>query len=353
MRRGMHVIALLVTIFCYSISMGQTTISGPLTESQVWTEDGSPYIVQGEVIATNISLEIEPGTTVLFDPGAYLGTSGSCTFTALGTEVEPILFSSNSASPQPDDYLGFSIGYWTDATMSYCVIEYAHVGLQLFLPIASENVEIRNCVDGLEGLIQYGDVSGFYIHDNTRNGVTCVPDVNITFRNCVINANGSVGILSYAPSWVGADHCTIQDNGSIGMVASGEVTNCNLSSNGGIGLFLDGYGGLPIIAHHNTIVGNSGYGVVIGTASSYSPQINWCSIYGNGEYDMAISESYVYPTVDATHNFWNTQDADVISARILDSNDDPALTSEVIFTPFEGSVATERKTFGEIKSLYR
>ncbi len=357
MLKRMLCIAIIATIFCYSASMGETIINGPLTESQIWTQAGSPYIIQGVVSASNISLEILPGTTVLFDPGARLVIYGDHFFTAQGTEAEPILFSSNSASPQPDDYLGLALVYGLTATMSHCVIEYARDGISLSTPLTTvESVEIRNCVNGLvANLGVQGIVSGFNIHDNTGYGIECDVYSDLIIRDCVISANGSTGIQSWSPSRVGADQCTIQNNGFRGMIATGDVTNCNISGNGGIGLVIDGSGGTPIVAHHNTIIGNSGSGVWIAgfISNNNEPQINWCSIHDNGDYDIELHDSCLYPTVDATHNFWNTQDAEIISARILDSNDDPTLTSEVIFTPFEGSVATERKTLGEIKSLYR
>ncbi len=356
MLREILCIAIVATFFCYSTSMGETIINGPLTESQVWTVDGSPYIIEGEVRANNngISLEIEPGTTVLFNTGASLFFEDG-SFIAQGTEESPILFSSSSSSPMPGDYLGLFLVTGGNVTMSHCVIEYANTGLSLAKSLAAESVEIRNCYYGLHLFclhLSSTDVSGFYIHNNTSFGIHC--DTNlITIRDCIISANGSTGIYAYYNVWI--DHCTIQENGGDGISFSGVVSNCNISGNGGHGLVLDGSSSGPATAHQNTITGNSGYGVWVYyfVANPNEPQINWCSVYDNGDYDLAVDNSCLYPTVDATHNFWNTQDAEIISERILDSNDDSTLTSEVIFMPFEGSVATERKTFGEIKCLFR
>ncbi len=356
MLKRMLCIAIIATIFCFSASMGETIINGPLTESQIWSPGGSPYIIQGVVVASDISFEIWPGTTVLFDPGAELIFYADCSLIAQGTEAAPILFSSNSASPQPDDYLGLFFDHDFYPAMSHCVIEYARNGLVLYSSIAVESVEIRNCINGLDIYYINGDVSGFYIHDNANFGIACHAWTQATFRDCIISANGSVGIQTYGPgSSIGADNCIIQNNGGVGMWATSAVTNCNISGNGGIGLVLVGHIGSAIIANNNSIFGNSGYGVLVYSASVTSDdhQIKWCSIYGNGEYDMVADGSCYSPTIDATHNFWNTQDAEIISARILDSNDDPDISTEVLFTPFEGSVATERKTLGEIKSLYR
>ncbi len=352
MLRGIMCLTMASIIFSSNYAQGQTIITGAIDESQIWTEEGSPYIIHGEVyILNDTALEIEPGTTILFESGALLGATDHSSFLAQGTEEAPILFSSNTNQPQPGDFFGLVLASPNATTLSHCVIEFAQTGLGLSIPLDVENVEIRNCVDGLQAMVVQGNVSGFYIHDNTRYGIRCSELTQADFLNCIIKDNGLVGIqgnISY--SQVGADECIIQGNGSNGMLATAEVTNCNISHNGGLGLILVG----GISASHNTIVGNSGYGIgVRDVLPDGSVHVNWCNIYNNGNYDFAVASSCYTPIVDAANNFWGTQNVEVISARIFDVNDDSNLTSQVLFSPYEGTVETERKTFGGIKSLYR
>ena len=59
-------------------------------------------------------------------------------------------------------------------------------------------------------------------------------------------------------------------------------------------------------------------------------------------------------TVDLSNNYWGTTDLGLIDAKILDKEEQVGVITEVIFEPIlTESVPTEKKTFGDIKSMFR
>ena len=54
------------------------------------------------------------------------------------------------------------------------------------------------------------------------------------------------------------------------------------------------------------------------------------------------------------HNYWGTTDLDEIAEYILDGYDMPNVNMYVVYEPIEPApVQVERKSWGEVKSLYR
>jgi hypothetical protein len=118
-----------------------TAVSGPITTNTIWTIANSPYIVTGDVIVrgaaenTTATLTIEPGVEVRFyqSTGLYVGdpTTGAPYYygaiSAHGTELEPIVFTSNAIVPSPGDWKGI---YFTNeimdaaTTLSRCAVLY-------------------------------------------------------------------------------------------------------------------------------------------------------------------------------------------------------------------------------------
>jgi hypothetical protein len=63
-----------------------TSVCGPITADTTWTEAGSPYVVCGTyppVVSEGVTLTVEPGVEVLFDPKGRLTVQGM--LTAIGT----------------------------------------------------------------------------------------------------------------------------------------------------------------------------------------------------------------------------------------------------------------------------
>ncbi|MFO7716585.1 fibronectin type III domain-containing protein, partial [Desulfosarcina sp.] len=107
--------------------MPGTAVSGNIAQNTTWSMDNSPYVVTGDITVrhsnydyythtapASVTLTIEPGVEVRFEPGTglyigshYYGTRGyHGALSVQGTEAEPVLFTSNAASPQPGDWKG-------------------------------------------------------------------------------------------------------------------------------------------------------------------------------------------------------------------------------------------------------
>ncbi|KKO20388.1 MAG: hypothetical protein L3J18_14640 [Candidatus Brocadia sp.] len=80
--------------------------SGTISTNQTWHASDNPHVVTGNVLVEGaglVTLTIEPGCMVKFNPatGLSVGRYGTNTgaLNAQGTEGNPIIFTSNAASP--------------------------------------------------------------------------------------------------------------------------------------------------------------------------------------------------------------------------------------------------------------
>jgi trimeric autotransporter adhesin len=101
---------------------GITRSSGPLVVSTTrWTLAGSPYVFSADVSIQ--SLTIDPGVTVKLMPGVRFSVSGQ--LVAIGTESQPIVFTSAAASPAPGDWSCLEFYNTTRSQLAYVVVSYA------------------------------------------------------------------------------------------------------------------------------------------------------------------------------------------------------------------------------------
>ncbi|MFH1729845.1 MAG: hypothetical protein ABIA04_15640 [Pseudomonadota bacterium] len=115
-----------------SIDLARTLTSGSITLDETWALADSPFVIIGNVgVASGVTLTIEAGVEVLFD-GAYtiliLGD-----ITAVGTDENPITFTSNTASTSSGaTMLKYEQTNLSDSSLSYLEMSYAakaiHVG---------------------------------------------------------------------------------------------------------------------------------------------------------------------------------------------------------------------------------
>lgn len=95
---------------------------------------------------------------------------------------------------------------------------------------------------------------------NSSNGIAVNQDfstLNLTILNNVISACEGTGIVSYAPA--GIDTWTLNVSGN-------SISNCsNLSSNAASGLDIEQYTNLTAFISNNTLSGNTGVAVVVGS----------------------------------------------------------------------------------------
>ncbi len=112
MKKALVLFALLLTAWV-SIN-AQTVVSGDITSNTTWTKDNT-YLLMGFVYVTNgATLTIEPGTVIKGDKGSKgsLIITRGAKIVADGTPNEPIVFTSNEASPSYGDWGGLILlGY--------------------------------------------------------------------------------------------------------------------------------------------------------------------------------------------------------------------------------------------------
>jgi len=113
-----------------------TDHTGTISTDETWLAADNPHICTGDITISSTSLPtltLEPGVIVKFDAGKtmFVGSSSYTTYAggliAVGTESQPITFTSNSATPaQGDwDYINFR-SFCIDANcrIENAVIEY-------------------------------------------------------------------------------------------------------------------------------------------------------------------------------------------------------------------------------------
>ena len=117
-----------------------TTISGGIIVNQTWTQEGSPYCVDGDIFVE--SLVIEPGVRVEFSGNYVLEVEG--VLTAIGSEGAPILFTKADAA---DGWQGILFDHTpAGSQLKHCQIEYSiNSGIRIIDSIqVIENCSIAN-----------------------------------------------------------------------------------------------------------------------------------------------------------------------------------------------------------------
>jgi Tfp pilus assembly protein PilX len=366
------------TILPRSTPVDGTEFSGVISVDTTWSASGSPYVVTGDItISAGAILTIEPGVTVRIYPNRSLRVDGE--LVAIGTETDPITFTSDRSVPVPGDWgwilftdssidAAFLYGnYLSGSVLSFCVIEFAGegdvaaIGIENAAPLI-DHCTIRNNLYGGIGvdhgspLISHNTItmnSGYFgaaiyaiggdvqIVGNTidRNygdgsGGIYIDQGNATIVGNIISNNstpssggGAIGI----------------DNGSA-YIAGNVITNNTASVGGAIRAYNS-----TVVITHNVISGNSAlsisaiYGYLGSLTITYNEitgnhesneegaikilaqatvTINNNNIYGNTPYNLKYDGEL---EIDATNNWWGTADEAAIAALILDQSDHPYL----------------------------
>lgn len=180
---GVAVRMLAIAVFVLALAAGtvngQTYVSGAISTNTTWDFGGSPYIVQELTEVTgNSVLTIDPGVTVAFD-GFYLfrAEAGSSIY-AEGTEEQRILFTSNSGTPAPDDWIWVGIVSSPASYFAYCDFEYGRRGLDLtesdvtvshctFRNTNTYGLICEDCSPTIEACDFYQNPTGIYVYERT------------------------------------------------------------------------------------------------------------------------------------------------------------------------------------------
>lgn len=203
-----------LSVACAVTAGADTIVNGNVLTNTTWTATGSPYIIEASVVKVRFgsTLTIEPGVELRFQPGRILTTDGGCSIVAVGTAGQPIVFTSNAATPAPSDWGKVEVYDSDGSVFEHCVFRYASTGLYVIVsepPVSSCTFEA--CQTGLycqrsspsvvhssfsgstwAGIFCYGRESCPLLEDcNLWNNVWNVylqlylaPDVTITAENC-------------------------------------------------------------------------------------------------------------------------------------------------------------------------
>ncbi|MCU0612932.1 MAG: right-handed parallel beta-helix repeat-containing protein, partial [Candidatus Eisenbacteria bacterium] len=251
-----------------------------------WLNHGVPYIINGsQSVSNGQTLTLAPGDTLRFNGNYGFNVQG--TLVADGDLANHITFTSNQVIPTP--------GYW---------------GSLYF-----------NAPDG-GCLLDYCDIS----YGGSATATIRLNNGGCTFTNCAIEHSGTAGIYGEDWSHPVLTSCVVEDNAGAGVHMNGYGADAHLT-----GSTLQGnlYGfrgeqGSPFFYSGNRIMDNASYGFYLtgAVAPVFGDTLTeWNDIHGNGTFDFYNGTSNVY----AYYVYWGTTDPSVISSRIWDDFDDPAL----------------------------
>jgi gliding motility-associated-like protein len=233
-----------------SQASAQTTITaGTLTVNTTWTKAASPYIVTNNLmIAGGVSLTLQPGTVVKFEPNVQLIVAGE--LIANGNSNDSIYFLRNSGS-QNWAGITFSVGSAASSISS----QYAYQSGSVFNYCAIRNV-------------------------TSTNGAIYTVNTALYISNSTINQNNANGIrFAYSGMFTNLDKVVI--------------ANSSISNNSFNGIQFDAYqlaGHLRII--NNTISNNTLSGIKtdeVGSHVSHTYYIAGNSVIGNGQTGIETS----------------------------------------------------------------
>ena len=301
--------------FALSVGYSQTNISGGIYSNTTWTASESPYIVTGNiVIFQDVTLTIEPGVIVRFDLDIGLELRGK--LIAIGTSTDKITFTSNSSSPQMNDWNGIITNLTSDpfgegdqVTMEHCIGEYAHHFINLITAHNGPYI-FRNC---------------YFNNNNKANNSDGYPST--IFEDCTFESNytaldgGSKTRVSnssfinniYGVEGVGVvENCYFSGNTGIALAPYGSTTGCLIENNNiGVRCYFNAVNDTFV---DNTIIDNT-FGVDILSYFNEAIDFTGNTICNNTDYNIRLLTGN---NADLSYNCWCSSDETEIRSSIND-----------------------------------
>lgn len=269
-----------------------TEVSGHITTDTEWTLDGSPYIVVGDTfVDQDVTLTIEAGVNVLFNGSYYLRVDGR--LQAWGSGRNMVVFGPNNLTPPGVDYWkGIVVENRGSIHLNYTHISYAVSGISIYSYYQDNIIQNSEIINNLErgilmrnytqlhllnSWVAYNDIGidlgtsiGSYIDDSniTHNNIGVVGNYSYArIQNSNISDNAHYGILyegllgsTVSQSWywnntVSWNSREDPTGGGIFLSSAiGDTIGCNIITDNGFGLSLNGSYGVS--AHHNDFLSN-------------------------------------------------------------------------------------------------
>lgn len=314
-----------------------------LFEDTIWSGD---ILIDGILtVAAGTTLEIRPGSRVRFtrfdSNGDGIGEHeifSQGTIRVVGTEKQPVLFTSAEETPRPGDWGAINMMVSeTDNLLQHCIVEYGYRGFHAHFSRArllnstfrknmrgaqfqESQVVIDNCgfVDNNNG-VQFRDsqvtLSGSTI-SGSQWGLRCVYS-DLTMTACVVE-NNLVNGVNIRDGKIDASSNRIIGNrrGLYLQRSEGRVVGNDLSGNSEHGIFLEDSNAEVI---NNRLIENGRAGV---RWLNSKGRLARNTIADNGVYGLINDGTNV---VDARNNWWGSAKAVDILASIRDGLDRPGL----------------------------
>jgi hypothetical protein len=201
---------LLSLLFLATIASGETIIPGG-NVSGLWTQEGSPYLINGNIaIQIGDELSIEPGCVIRFTNHYSLRAYGR--LLAVGTVLDPIIFEASNAS------VGWHGIRFSDTTTN-----------------GQDPSTLAYC------LFQHGRAVGSSAPDKDGGAISCVRSSDVLVSHCTFIGNyaddtGGALFLDDG-SGIRVEYSEFQDNSAF---FSGGAIDCVGSSPTIVGTLLDG-----------------------------------------------------------------------------------------------------------------
>ncbi len=290
-----------------SYSPSITLSAASLDISSLTTWSGTIYVTSPVTVNAGARLYISLGTNVVFDSGQNLSLTVDGLLSVDGESSSPVTFTSSSSTPSPGDWGSIVLNGSgaNGSTIDYTDIDYG-TDVQVNGPSNAtiENSEISN---------------------NSGNGITLNSSSNfLAENNTITNSNIYHGIEITGGSnndcYSNVIYKTNHDQEGAGILYSGSSGNISQNDvgyyNWGIAAICGASpsASIPNGQQRNNRVINSLFGLMVyyqstayfGTVPPPPYTDNFNSIYGNTDYNAAVS--YNYPTVSSTlyadGNWW-------------------------------------------------
>ena len=386
-------ISLILIAFGFSIlysyipcaSMATAQVEGYITEDTIWSLENSPYIIVNDIIVEpGVKLTITPGVVVKFANGTNMIIDG--TLIGSGNETYRVKFTSNNTIPKPGDW-----GHiWFRSTsvssiLNWTTVEYGVKAIYVYrygsnVSILNSEIrynqyaalvepysilKVRNCnfMNNTYGIYSEPEstleVQTCHFMNNTR-GITAEEDntkiyTSTFFDNGEAIYAGLIRLEVYSSNFsrnmwaIRGRRATLYITGSSiidnnhGLCCPNIEVSCSIiSGNQGTGIACN----YSLQITNCTITDNQQNGI---TCEGYNPaqkEIHFCNIYNNTPYDVFNKEYFGFD-VNATLNWWGTENETYIEEKIYDYYDDYSY-SKVIFKPYLNEPAIISEGFSSL-----